>query len=652
MNAKVSHSKSDPLQRVGLVLSSLLPVGTVLWAFDVFRKLGINLFDAQFYAGMLAFAYAAMFLIWTPRGCNRSSIVALLDVMAAVISFLAAGYVAAVYPELIERIYDAPADAILAGTIMVLAGLEGIRRTTGPVLALIVLLFLVFAFIGHYVPGDLQGRYVRPERLFVFMATDPNAILGMAMRVCTTIVIAFVLFGSLLSNCGGSEFFSRISASLFGRSRGGSAKISIVASGLFGSISGSAVSNVLSTGVMTIPMMRRSGYPATSAASIEAVASTGGQIMPPVMGAAAFLMAEFLQVSYGSVVVAALIPAFLYYLALFILVDLEAAKYAIDQVDDGSIAPTRLVLAAGWHFIVPFVIIIFALFYFLISPELSAIYGLIALFLGWIARGYDGKRASLAVVKVISIDAGRISAQLMMICVGAGIIIGVLNISALGFALALVIVLFGQGNLLLLLLLAAVICIILGMGMPTAAVYVLLATLISPALVELNIDPMAAHLFVLYFGMMSMTTPPVAIAAFAAASIAGTSPMRTAWITMRYAWSAYVIPFLFVLSPALLLKGPIGGIALALIGSISGIWLISCSILGYMNRELHMWERLLALVAGILVGAMVLPYKGVVIFGAAGLLIGSVLWFVGSNSSAKQSAGAGQVPAENGNHWE
>lgn len=638
MTAAVSHVQPDPLRRVGLALCTLLPVGTVLWAFDVLRNFGINLFDAQFYAGMLAIAYAAMFLVWTPRGKKRSAVVAALDVIAAVVSFVAAGYVAAVYPDLIERIFEAPADAILAGAVMVLAGLEGIRRTTGPVLALIVLLFLVFAFIGHHVPGDLQGRYVRPERLFGFMATDPNAILGMAMRVCTSIVIAFVLFGSLLSKCGGSEFFSRISASLFGRSRGGSAKISVVASGLFGSISGSAVSNVLSTGVMTIPMMRRSGYPATSAASIEAVASTGGQIMPPVMGAAAFLMAEFLQISYGSVVVAALIPAVLFYLALFILVDLEAAKRGIDRIDDGSIAPARLVLAAGWHFIVPFAVLIFALFYLLVSPELSAIYGLIALFIGWIVRGYDGKRASLSGIKEVLIDAGRISTQLTMICVGAGIIIGVLNISALGFALALVIVLFGQGNLLLLLLLAAVICIILGMGMPTAAVYVLLATLISPALVELNIDPMAAHLFVLYFGMMSMTTPPVAIAAFAAASIAHTSPMRTAWITAKYAWSAYVIPFLFVLSPAMLLKGPIGGIVLALIGSVAGIWLISCSILGYMNRELHMWERLLALLAGILVGVMVLPYDGVLIFGSAGLVIGAVLWFVGKKSPAARSA--------------
>ena len=444
MSTGADHEKSDPLRRVGLVVGALLPVGTVLWAFDVFRTAGLNLFDAQFYAGMLAIAYAVMFLVWTPRGRARTRAEMAIDVVAGITSSGAAGYVAAVYPDLIDRIYEAPADAILAGAVMVLAGLEGIRRTTGPVLALIVLLFLVFALIGHHVPGELQGRYVRPERLLGFMATDPNAILGIAMRVCTTIVIAFVLFGSLLSRSGGSEFFSRISASLLGRSRGGSAKISVVASGLFGSISGSAVSNVLSTGVMTIPMMRRSGYPATSAASIEAVASTGGQIMPPVMGAAAFLMAEFLQISYGAVVVAALIPAVLYYLALFILVDLEAAKRGIEPIDDDTIAPARAVLAAGWHFIVPFAVLIFALFYLLVSPELSAIYGLIALFIGWLVRGYDGKRASLAGIREVLVDAGRISTQLAMICVGAGIIIGVLNISALGFALALVIVLLGS----------------------------------------------------------------------------------------------------------------------------------------------------------------------------------------------------------------
>ena len=181
------------------------------------------------------------------------------------------------------------------------------------------------------------------------------------------------------------------------------------------------------------------------------------------------------------------------------------------------------------------------------------------------------------------------------------------------------------------------ICIILGMGMPTAAVYVLLATLISPALIELGIDPMAAHLFVLYFGMMSMTTPPVAIAAFAAASIARTSPMRTAWITAKYAWSAYVIPFLFVFSPAMLFKGPVGGITLALIGSVGGIWLISCSILGFMNRELHGWERLLALVAGILVGSVALPYDNALIFGTLGFVLGLTLWFAGRMRPARQT---------------
>lgn len=600
--------------QIGLGFGALLPVGTIAWSLDLFRLAGLQLFEAQFYAAMLGLAFAAVFLLWPLHRTDRPFLELIVDLAAAATSLFACVYIAIFYPDLIDRIHEAPPDAIIAGTAILIASLEGIRRTSGLVLALVVLFFVLFALFGHLVPGELEGRAVHLDRLLGFVATDANAIFGLPMRVCTSIVIAFLLFGSLLSRSGGSDFFSDLAMSLFGRFRGGSAKIAVTASGLFGSISGSAVSNVLSTGVMTIPMMRRAGYPATSAGAIEAVASTGGQLMPPVMGAAAFLMAELLQVSYAEVIIAALVPALLYYAALFILVDLEAAKRGIKAVDAHTIPRVHTVLRAGWHFILPFAVIIVALFVFLVSPELSALYGCLALALGWLLIGHKGRRPRIADIWAVLAATARSSAHLLMICAGAGLIIGMLNISALGFALALALVAFGKGQLLLLLVLAAGVCIILGMGMPTVGVYILLGTLVAPALIELGVPQMAAHLFVLYYGMMSMTTPPVAIAAFAASTVAKTPPMQTAAVTTKYAWSAYVVPFLFVFGPSLLLEGDPFSIALAIATGLAGILLVSCAIVGYLFRPIDLPLRFVCAASGL---ALLLPAEAV----AAGLYV-------------------------------
>ena len=292
-----------------------------------------------------------------------------------------------------------------------------------------------------------------------------------------------------------------------GRYRGGSAKIAVTASSLFGSISGSAVSNVVSTGVITIPLMRKGGYPAHAAGAIEAVASTGGQLMPPMMGAAAFVMAEFLQIGYRDVVLAALIPAILYYVALFIQADLFAARGGITRVDP-ELIPARLkVLRAGWPYIVPFAVVILCLFHFNLRPHASALWAAGSLIPIGLLLGYKGERMSWRAAVAALGRTGAIVVQIVMIGAMAGIVIGVLNITGLGFALTQAIIQFAGGNLFLILVLAALISIVLGMGMPTLGVYLLLATLVAPSMVEVGIRPMAAHLFALYFGMLSMITP-------------------------------------------------------------------------------------------------------------------------------------------------
>jgi TRAP transporter 4TM/12TM fusion protein len=322
--------------------------------------------------------------------------------------------------------------------------------------------------------------------------------------------------------------------------------------------------------------------------------------MPPVMGAAAFLMAEFLQIPYRDVALAAALPALLYYYALFIQTDLLAARAGLTSIDGPEIPPLRQVLKQGWHFLIPFGVLIYGLFWLNWSPELSALAASGVLIVTGPTLGYGEKKLRLPDVFDALRSTGLASLDLLIITAAAGFIIGVLNITGLSFALTLMLVQIGAGNLWLLLVLAAIVSIILGMGMPTVGVYVLLAALVAPAMVKIGLSPMASHMFVMYFGMMSMITPPVALAAYAAASLAHTDPMRTGWTAVRFGWIAFIIPFLFVRSPSLLLEGSVASIAMATITALAGVWLICAAFAGYATRVLSTPMRIGFGIAGLL----------------------------------------------------
>jgi len=477
---------------------------------------------------------------------------------------------------------------------------EGLRRTAGPILLAVLLFFVGFGVLGQFVPGQLQGRPIAFGQLVTYLTFDTNSLVGAPMKVVTTIVIAFLLFGALLFRSGGSAFFTELSSALMGSTRGGSAKIAVVASSLFGTISGSAVSNVLSTGVVTIPLMRKAGYKPHSAAAIEAVASTGGQLMPPVMGAVAFVMAEYLNVSYTQVVIAAIVPSLLYYVALFIQADLEAARENIAPVPKELIPPVWPVLKNGWVFAAPFFVLIYGMFWLNLLPEEAALYSSGLLLLVGMAFGYRGKRMGLRDVFDSVARTGVLVLDLVMIGAAVGVIIGILNQSGLGFALTLMLVNIGSGNLLLLLLLAGIVCFVLGMGMPTLAVYILVATLIAPAMVEAGIQPMAAHMFVLYLAMLSFITPPVCIAAFAAANLARADPMRTGFAATRFGWAAFFVPFIFVFQPSLLLEGTAVELLHDVGTAVAGVWIGSMGIAGYSMRRIGWLERGAYVVTGFL----------------------------------------------------
>ena len=615
---------NQPLRGLVSVLASLLTLSAIAWAANFYTLVGLSLYNEQFLAAVLGLVLPRAYLT-APLKKGDARPLPWYDGLAAFIGFATSMYVYFDYPRLTNEIAFQPLEALVASVVILLLIVEGVRRTAGPVLVVILLAFFIYAMWGHLLPGRLVGREIETQELIIGLALDPQALLGAPLKIGTTGVISFLFLGQVLNLSGGSRYFTDLAMSSMGQYRGGSAKIAVIASSLFGSISGSAVSNVASTGVVTIPLMRESGYTKESAGAIEAVASTGGQLMPPLMGASAFIMAEFLEIPYADVVLAAVIPAVLYYLALFVLTDLVAAKSGIEKIDPSKQPKFGPVMRAGWYFPLPFGVLIWALFGANLLPETAALYATVVLFIFVAVFGYDGKHAGIGLLLRALMKTGHSCIDLLLIVAVAGLVIGLLNTSGLGFALTYTLVEVGGGNLAMLLLMAAFICIILGMGMPTLGVYVLVAALVAPSLIEVGISPMAAHLFVLYFGMMSMITPPVAIAAYAAASITRADPMRTGFEAVRFGWLAYMIPFLFILSPGLIMQGPLSGILYSFVVTVAGVWLFSIALIGYFVSPMSWTKRLAFAVAGLAAMSPTTALVSPVIVNLAGIVAGALL---------------------------
>jgi len=624
-------------------LGATLTLLSLAQAADIGSRLGFSYYTEQFLAVVLGLSLALVFLGYNGAQGRQPSgrVQGIADFVCAFGGLALSLYVAWAYPSLVGRAMMLPWDALVAGSLLFLLVLEALRRCVGWVLVIVVLVICGYGLIGHLVPGVLQTREVALPRMAVYLAFDPNGMLGLTLNVAATVVIAFVFFGQLLLHSGGANFFNDIAIATMGRRRGGAAKISIVASGLFGSISGVVVSNIVATGVVTIRLMVNSGFRRTSAAAVEAVASTGGQIAPPVMGAVAFLMADILQKPYSEIVVAAIVPALLYYVSLFAQADLLAAKQDIKPVEGEHIPAVSKVMSRGWIFILPFLAIVAALFWFNQRAETAALYGSVAALAIGLFFGYGAAKMTLRHLWDCIVETGMAITDIIMISAAAGFIIGVLNVTGLGFAVTFALVDLGQGNLFVLLLISAAVCLVLGMGMPTVGVYLLLAVLVAPSLVESGVEPIAAHLFIFYLGMMSMVTPPVGIGAFFAASIAKAPPMATALESMRFGWTAYIIPFLFVFSPALLLIGDPADSVLAVTTAVLGVYAISAAFVGWLHGPAGIARRVGIAAAGTALllppgigGGMTLWVNG------AGLAALAVLWAIGGGTSKRDMAEA------------
>jgi TRAP transporter 4TM/12TM fusion protein len=586
-------------QKVADMLAAVMVLIAICWAFSLQRQIGLDLYPQQYFAAVLGFVLPIAFINLPLKQGAVRDFVPFYDLFLALLGVATCAYIAIQYPDLVLKIFTRTMDVWLPGLILIALVLEALRRATGWALVIIISVFLLYALFGDLFPGRLQGRPQSWQLLSGYLAVDSNGMLGLPMSIASTVVMAFIFFGVVLGLTGGSRFFTEAATLGMGRYRGGSMKIAVLASGFFGSISGSAVANVVGTGVVTIPMIKRAGYKPHKAAAIEAVASTGGQLMPPVMGASAFLMAEFLAIPYREIVLAALVPALLYYLALFIQADLEAASLGIKAVPKDEMPERRKVLT-GLHFILAFATLIYLLFWKGYQAERAALWAVGVLLISSSVFGYQGQKFCLMRFFSGLSQTGHSVVEILLISAASGIVIGVLNITGLSFNLTYLLVQVGGGNQFGLLLLSAVVCIILGMGLPTLGVYVLLAALVAPALIEVGVHPISAHLYVLYFGMMSMITPPIALAAFAAASIAKASAMQTGWAAVRFGWLAYLIPVLFVLSPNLIMIGEPLMVLVAVVTASFGVWYVSIGLAGFFANALGALKRVLFLLVGIL----------------------------------------------------
>ena len=554
----------------------------------------------------LTFCLVLSFLLYPSGPKGSSNRTTLWDWILVSLSVVVGVYLMVIYDDLANRGgVTEPMDIYMGGLLCLLV-LEAARRATGKELPIMALCFVAYALFGDLIPGQFGHRGYSVERVIDHMFLTTEGIYGVALGVSATYIYLFILFGAFLTETGMAKFFNSISMAIAGGSPGGPAKVAVFASGLLGMINGSAVANVATIGAFTIPLMKSVGYRPHFAGAVEAVASTGGQIMPPVMGAAAFVMAEFLGMSYTTIMIAAVVPAVLYYLACWAMIHLEALKYGLVGLPKEQLPVISVVLKSHGHLSIPIIAIIALLLY-----GLTPLYAAFFTILITIVVSHLRKETGISFAGVIrALEAGaKGSVGVAMACAVVGFVVGVSSLTSLGLTFGSNILAFSQNNLIITLVLTMITMLILGMGLPTTACYIVGATIAAPALIKLGVLPLVAHFFVFYFACLSNLTPPVCLAAFTAAGIAGASPYKVGWTSTRLGVAGFLVPFLAVYSPMLMFAGKFSAIELteAIITAVIGVLALSAALENWMFRECKFWER-----AILFVGALMLMIPGVV----------------------------------------
>jgi len=616
---------------VSNILMTSLCVGIsiyyLLFLSGILTRLGIHILSVPHEALVFGIINTLVLLRYPARKRAQVDGLPWYDIVLILINVFACGYVFFFYESVILthwQLYEFSIIDLAAGSLLIMIILETTRRTIGWGMVCVVLFLLFHTFFANYFPGFLNGKGHSLDEVISFQYMTSEGIWGVALNIVCLIVIIFIIFGRFLSATGAGEFFTNLAFSMFGHVRGGPAKVAVVASGFMGTLTGSTAANIASTGIITIPMMKKIGYKPHFAAAVETVSSNGGQLMPPIMGAVAFIMAEILGISYMEVCYAAFLPAVFCFFAVFMMVDFQAAKSGIKGLPREELPLFRQVLKEGWYYVIPLVMLLYFLVVVGFPPETSALYALLVLFFLSLIR----KKTRMGPKQII--DALKSGAEglmpIMPAVAAAGIIIGCVSLTGVAYTLSGVLVIISGGSIFILLVLAAVSSFILGMGMTSIPCYLIVVLMVAPALEEMGISIIAAHLFVFYYGLLSFVTPPVAIGAYIGASIAGSDPWNTGWASARLAIVKYIVPFAFVYSPALLLKGTLGEIIPPVVTCIIGIIALSAGMIGYALKEAG-WIVRISFIVGGLILFIFTTWKPIII-GVAFIVV-PLLWQIG-----------------------
>jgi len=598
---------TGPLRWI-FILFSVAGIFVAVYQLYHLSFLGVMVGDAYYYL-LIALFLPLLFLIAPLKKSLVHQKVPWYDLLFAVLSFIGPLYLFLNAYKIVQDGWEIvpPIQTYILGLILMIMVLEAARRAGGLSFAMICLFFTTYALYAQHMPGLLEGYGCDLRRLVGFFTMGTEGVTGLPMKVVGNILIGYMVFAVALQATGGGKFFLDLATAMFGHLRGGPAKMSIVASGFFGSISGSSISNVLTTGAMTIPAMKRTGYPPHYAGAIEAAASTGGVLMPPIMGVTAFVMAEFLAVPYSTVCIAAIVPSLLYFGGLFLQIDAYAAKADLKGLPKEELPSIRASIAEGWFYMAGMIFLIWALLY-LHWETLAPFWASLILLVACNLR----RETRLTWKKLVDFieSVGKVLTELVALLCAIGSIIGALSLTGVAHSFSSEIIALAGGNVALLLILGAFTSFILGMGMTITACYVFLALILAPALVKSGLYPLSVHLFIMYWGMASYITPPVALSAFAGAGLAGSDPMKTAFKSMQFGFVKYFIPFFFVLNPAILLHGPAWDIGTSFVLVCGSVVSVSYSLEGYLPwfGIAPLWLRAALFLGGLCLG---LPWWGV-----------------------------------------
>jgi TRAP transporter 4TM/12TM fusion protein len=553
-----------------LAVLNIYPIDSIM-----FRAIHVG------WGGVIAFGMHAMV-----RGKNLDRI-PLIDWILILLSIASAGYVVYFIEELQFRagaLYE-PGD-VAAGFVGTVLILEMTRRTAGLALPIIAGVFLVYSFIGPWLPGILYHKGYDPFFLFSYIYSD-QGVFGVTTQVSSTYIVLFITFGAFLSISRVGDYFNDLAVSLVGWARGGPAKVAVLSGVLFGTISGSAVGNVVASGMITIPMMRRVGYTRSTAGAIEATSSTGGQITPPVMGAGAFIMAEVTGIPYTDIAVAAIIPCLLFYLACYVHCDLHALKHGLRGLPRSELTPISVMLRK-FYLLAPIFILIGALMLGYSEFRAGSLGILSAIVVSWLSK--EHRMGVGRTLEALALGA-RETSQLVAICACAGIIVGVIALTGIGGRFAHVILALAGESQFLAMIFAMLISLILGMGMPTTAAYAVAASVVAPGLTKIGIPPLVAHMFIFYYAVISSITPPVALASFAAAALAKADQWETSMIAVKLGLATFIVPFMFFYSPLLLAQGDLLPVLHVFITASAGVFFLACATEGWLNGPMVAWLR-------------------------------------------------------------